>query len=507
MKTCRHRLLCLTALALAPVLHAGDFTLGGAITTGAGPVSVQAADFNGDGKIDLVSANESDNNLTVFTNLGRATFLPAATLPVGSGPQCVLATDINGDGKPDLVAANGFDNTLTVYTNNGHGGFSLLGTLAVGSFPSSLAAADFNGDGRMDLACVNNSGNTVTLLTNRANQSFAISTNLPVGAGPQFVLAADLNGDNRPDLAVANYNDDTVTILTNNGSGRLLKASVQPTGLGPSALALIDVNGDGLPDLLVADSGDSIITVLTNGGRGQFGPAGVIPTDNGPQFLVAADLTGDGVSDLVVVHPYEDSVLTLGNDGHTALQRRSTLLIAPGSGPYAVTAADLNGDGRLDLITADAFNNTLTIATNSGPPFLKQSLVAGGFHASIHGFAGEAYALEFSTNLVNWTRLQAHLLNGPSWDFIDSAVANAPQRFYRTLKLQPIGITNTGYTPRVGFQLVVSPASGARYVVQASTNLVQWTPLQTNTGTNVGWSYSDAGATNLPRRFYRLAAP
>ena len=95
-----------------------------------------AADVNGDGKLDLISANVNDNTLTVLTNNGSGVFGSNATLTVGSYPNCVVAADVNGDGKSDLISANsggGTGNTLTVLTNNGSGIFGSNATLNVGS--------------------------------------------------------------------------------------------------------------------------------------------------------------------------------------------------------------------------------------------------------------------------------------------------------------------------------------------------------------------------------------
>ncbi len=136
----------------------GSFGSNATFNVGPGPQCVVAVDVNGDGKLDLISANAGNypsygNTLTVLTNDGSGGFGSNATLNVGNNPVWVVAADVNGDGKPDLISANENDGTLTVLTNNGSGGFGSNATLNVGSQPMCVVAADFNGDGKMDLAC------------------------------------------------------------------------------------------------------------------------------------------------------------------------------------------------------------------------------------------------------------------------------------------------------------------------------------------------------------------
>ncbi len=135
-------------------------------------MSVAAADVNGDGKVDLISANREDSTLSVLTNNGSGGFVLSGTYPVGNGPMLVAAADVNGDGKVDLITANwggGAGNTLTVLTNNGSGGFVFSSTLTVGNGSICVAAADVNGDGKVDLISANNTDSTLSVLTNNGS--------------------------------------------------------------------------------------------------------------------------------------------------------------------------------------------------------------------------------------------------------------------------------------------------------------------------------------------------
>ena len=191
---------------------------------------------------------------------------------------------------------------------------------------------------------------------------------------------------------------------------------------------------------MIADSGDSILTVLTNSGAGRFARAGTIGVGGAPQFLIATDWNGDGFLDLVSVDPYSDVLAPLLNNGRGAFSTREIIDPGSGSGPYAVAAADLDLDGRIDVVTVNAFDSTVTIATNSDPPFLDRLAFArpSGFRAAIHG-AAEAFAIEVSTNLQNWTRLaKAISFTGPFWDSIDFNFHDAPHRFTERSNSSPL---------------------------------------------------------------------
>ena len=203
-------LLCSLFTAVNPTFAQSLAFTTNTLTVGGGPLLVVAVDFNGDGKLDLISGPTP----TVLTNNGSGGFGSNATLTVGSRPLCVVAADVNGDGKLDLISANENDNTLTVLTNNGHGGFGLNATLNVGSTPRSVVAADVNGDGKLDLISANYDANTLTVLTNNGSGGFGSNTTLNVGSQPFCVVAADVNNDGRWDLISANSGDNTLTVLT-----------------------------------------------------------------------------------------------------------------------------------------------------------------------------------------------------------------------------------------------------------------------------------------------------
>jgi hypothetical protein len=343
------------------------------------PTCVVAVDVNGDGKLDLVSANNdspgSGGSLTVLTNNGSGVFGFNATLTAGKNPYCVVAADVNGDGKVDLISANaGGDNTLTVLTNNGSGGFALSATLptgntgnSAGGYPFWVAAADLNGDGKIDLISANFFANTLTVLTNNGSGVFGSNATLNVGGGPAFVLAVDVNGDGKLDLISVNYESrplgNTLSIYTNNGSGVFGSNATVYAGPNPKCVVPIDIKSDGKPDLVVANENPNWLTVLTNNGSGVFGSNATLNVGSYPASVVAADIYGDGSPELICANT-GGTLTVMTNNGSGGFGSNATINVNPL--PVCVIAADVNGDARPDLITANYDGSgTLTVLLNA----------------------------------------------------------------------------------------------------------------------------------------------
>ena len=343
-----------------------SFVLSSSPGVGSDPNSVAVADVNGDGKVDLICANYYGNSLTVLTNNGGGGFVQSGTYTsVGSSPISVTAADVNGDGKMDLICMG---STLTVLTNNGTGGFVLSGQYPVGA--SSVTAADVNGDGKVDLICANwgssGQGNTLTVLTNNGSGGFVLAGTYTVGNGPYSVAAADVNGDGKMDLICANSSGNTLSVLTNNGSGGFGLAGTYTVGSGPAFVAAADVNGDGKVDLICANwggGGGNTLTVLTNNGSGGFGLASTLTVGSGPRCVATADVNGNGRVDLISANIYGNSLSVLTNNGSGGFVLATNL--SGFNAPNCVTAADINGDGKVDLIVANGGNMTLSLLTNA----------------------------------------------------------------------------------------------------------------------------------------------
>src|ERR1035437_949373 len=339
------------------------FYVGGAQTR------VVAADVNGDGRLDLISANA--NMVMEFTNNGSGGFTYSSQNYLGSSTyiESILAADIDGDGKVDLIHGNG-DGKLTIFTNNSSGGFGSNATIkVVQNFLSCITAADVNSDGKLDLVCANNNiqggSPALTIWTNNGSGFFGSNATLTVGNQPNFVVAADVNCDGFVDLISANYAANTLTVLTNNGSGVFGSNATLNVGRGPYCVAAADINGDGKVDLISANGVDYTLTVLTNNGGGIFSSNATIALGNQPISIAAADLNGDGKVDLIPRFYLSTTVMILTNDGSGGF---GTNLIPTGVIQNYITAADLNADGKFDLVIANSSKNLMVLMNNSTFP-------------------------------------------------------------------------------------------------------------------------------------------
>ena len=240
-------------LSAVPDLAGCVASLGAPISYPAGrmPIQVAIADLDGDGKLDLISANNNSETLSVLTNNGSGGFVLSSSPVVSNVVLSVTAADINGDGKPDLITQGAAPDTLSVFTNDGSGGFVLASSPGAGGFSFSVAAADVNGDGRLDLINPNWAAHTLTVLFNTT--TFAVNF---TGSGAALAGVARL--DSPQTFTAANTFTNAANSFAGNGAGLTgLNAANLSSGTLPAA-RMPALTGD------VTSPAGSVATTLAN---------------------------------------------------------------------------------------------------------------------------------------------------------------------------------------------------------------------------------------------------
>ena len=263
------------------LLGVGDGTFilqGTTYAVGTWPGSVAVGDLNGDGKPDLAVANYGSGgagaagSVTILIGDGLGGFSAGIASPWDMGHNCnsVAVRDFNGDNKLDMVTANR-DTVVCVRLGNGDGTFGPPVEYGTHDISNFVSVGDFNGDSIPDLAVANSLApghpGTVSILLGNVGGTFNAATNYPsLGESCNSVTVDDFNGDGKPDLAVANNGSDNVSVLLGDGLGAFPVATVSlwAAGPGPRVAASGDFNLDGAPDLAVANGGSSTVSILLN---------------------------------------------------------------------------------------------------------------------------------------------------------------------------------------------------------------------------------------------------
>src|ERR1051325_5667863 len=303
----------MVAAAPAPCL-VPDFAAQTIFAQGAGPRDVIAADFNGDGLLDVVTADVFSGNVSILLGTGKGRFTRANAFQAGDGAIAIAAGSFTGGPKLDLVTANDTAKTVSLLYGDGQGGRPLARQFAVGSAPFAIAVGDFNNDGKPDVVTTNlfSSPGTVSVLLGDGIAGFAPEREFLAGRGPDSVAVGDFNGDGNLDIAVANRTSPGgVTILFGDGTGNFGPPVNLPLGSYFSRARYVvaaDVNGDGKLDLAVAafriaaPGFPGALSILLGDGAGHFSLTSETVVGAFPRYIAVADIDGDGAVDFAVAN-------------------------------------------------------------------------------------------------------------------------------------------------------------------------------------------------------------
>jgi hypothetical protein len=259
-----------------------------------------AADFNGDGHLDLAMVGDESGRLEIHLGMGNGHFQATPSYPVGMTPRAIATGDWDGDGRADMAIADFGADRVAILYGNGKGGLSVPVLIAAGSGPNAILHGDFGGPIGRDLAVANRLSEDITILHGDGDGRFAAGPSFPVGLRPTFLFSGDVDGDGDEDLVTGNRQYETITILPREGKGygesynRVLADSPQPS-------AAADLDGDGKPELVVTDGAGDKVMVL-KGNNANFAPVTTIAVGRSPTSIEFGDFDADGRNDIAVVH-------------------------------------------------------------------------------------------------------------------------------------------------------------------------------------------------------------
>lgn len=293
------------------------------------PGDMALGDFSGDGKLDVAIASHDSYGVTLLIGDGKGGLTVAPNSPfvmkLGQHPHThgLALADMNQDNKLDLLTCNNADNDISLALGDGRGNFTRAPqSFRVGPSPYPFASGDVNNDGWLDIVATASAtgpsrreqlplSRALTLLLSDGKGGFSPKP-LPIRTGePWFAAIGDLNRDGKPDIVATHHEINALTVMIGDGRGGFTEAKGSPFDFGVSLLELViaDVDRDATMDV-VATSGDSI-RVLLGDGRGAFKPAASIPVGPGAWRMAAADVNGDGAIDVVTSNSEGNSLSVL----------------------------------------------------------------------------------------------------------------------------------------------------------------------------------------------------
>jgi hypothetical protein len=340
-----------------------------------GPIDITAGDFNDDGHLDVATANNLSDDVTVFLGDGAGALTTSFTASCSDAPAAIAAGNLDGGEVLDLVVSKELGNSIGVFIGNGDGTFADEVVYEMGNSPEGIVLADFNEDEILDVATADLFGNTVSVRLGDGDGTFGERLVTDVPGGPHWMAVGRLDGNETLDLAVTLYDEIPAGLLTllGNGDGTFVMAGTAAAVVNdsPRGVTLADFNGDDNLDAGVATEAEDLVDVLLGNGDGTFGTAVSYEVGGFPESVVAGDYNGDGIVDLASADSFgtldfDGSVSVLVGNGDGTFQEAVSFEVDPGA--YGLVAADLDDDRLPDIVTANLDGMTISILRNTGTP-------------------------------------------------------------------------------------------------------------------------------------------
>jgi hypothetical protein len=340
------------AVTITPPAATSGFFLGEHLVTSSanGALSVFAADMDGDGDADVLSASIFDDRIAWYENDGSQHFTAHTISTTADGARSVFAADVDGDGDIDVLSASFLDDKIAWYENDGSQNFTehAISTTADGAF--SVFAADVDGDGDTDVLSASLLDDKIAWYENDGSQNFTAHTISSTADEAFNVFAADVDGDGDTDVLSASFLDDKIAWYENDGSQNFTAHTISSAADGAFNVFAADMDGDGDTDVLSASFLDDKIAWYENDGSQNFAAHTISTTADGASSVFAADVDGDGDPDVLSTSFFDDKIAWYENDGNQNFTEHAISTTADRA--YSVFAADVDGDGDMDVLSA-----------------------------------------------------------------------------------------------------------------------------------------------------------
>ncbi|MGA1821689.1 MAG: FG-GAP repeat domain-containing protein [Thermoplasmatota archaeon] len=404
-------------------LRSGVFGTYSLYATGRSPRGLYVEDVDGDGDIDIATANYFASTISILENNGLGWFANPVNYSIGLEPYAVVIEDFDKDGDMDAASADEANFRIVVLESDGRGGFKRdekPNLIDIGSYPVSLRTGDIDKDGDMDLYTANYAQNTVTLLYNDGSGNFStmfsnFDTIMLYDEMPYDVFVEDLNGDGLNDILSVNRGDDldptdTISVLLNEGEYEYDEIITYQVGKKPTSAVIFDMEGDGDPDIATANMDGDSVSVLRNDGNGVFTRIRDLVVGDRPMYVNVMDYDSDGLPDLLVTNTESNDLWILRNIDGTGFSTVEVLNI--GAYPYFIDVADLNGDGRSDIaITSVNTDRVVVLGCYNYPRDVHIDVGATGtFDLSVSGEFRNSETIDITDSLNSYL---ASNRNGP----------------------------------------------------------------------------------------------
>ncbi len=325
------------------------------------PFHAAAADFNRDGRLDVVCGHRNPvDQLSIQIGQGDGTFAAERTFPAGVDPLDPVAGDFDRDGNMDVATALGQGGGVAVLFGNGDGTFGPPSFYGFATIGSSIATGDVDADGDLDLVVTNTSSAYASILLNDGSGSFAWGWTGPTGPAPTDVKLGDLNGDGILDLMVAC--SGSVAVRLGVGDGTFGAPRTFTAGVSSIYIDTGDLNGDGVLDIAAADVNGNRASILLGDGLGGFTGPTNYAAPSGPHDIVIGDLDADGDLDLALSSFGSNAIAIFRNRGNGTFD--PAVSYPAGTGPEGIVSGDFDGDGDIDLGVTNLNAHTFTSLLN-----------------------------------------------------------------------------------------------------------------------------------------------